>query len=69
MKRFFVFLITFLLILEGSSLSFAVGSHSTEPTKSYFVAFQNGTVDSALLKANGGEIKKQYKFIPVASVG
>lgn len=68
MKRFFVFLITFLLILEGPSLSFAVGNHSTEPTKSYFVAFQNGTVDSALLKANGGEIKKQYKFIPVASV-
>lgn len=53
------------LISTTSSAAGYKSQHNTDAhIKSYFVAF-NSNVDTNIVKAHGGEIKKQYKYMPL----
>lgn len=68
MKRFISILTTMVLILIITTTTFAFGMNS--PPKSadntYFIAFES-KIDKNVIKAHGGEIKRQYKYIPVVT--
>jgi subtilisin len=68
MKRLLSLLTLFILCLSLASMAFAgsVSPTPNEPMKTYFVGFQSN-VDVNVIKANGGEIKRQYKYIPVVA--
>jgi subtilisin len=67
MRRLLFILTSFICIIAITSTSFASGMEKPPNFKSYFVAF-NKDVDVSLIKTYGGEIKRQYKFMPVVSV-
>lgn len=68
MKRICSLCIFVMLFLVFSSVSFANGGESNESNtnKTYFIAFQS-TIDKGIVKANGGEVKRQYKYMPVVA--
>jgi subtilisin len=68
MKRFLSLFVMFLLFWVCTSNSYANATQPTENDmhKTYFIAFHSKT-DSNLVKANGGKVKREYKYIPVVA--
>jgi subtilisin len=68
MKRLLSLITSLVLVIVLASTSFAYGEKSKEtPMKPYFVSF-NKNVDLNLIKSYGGQVKRQYKYMPVVSV-
>jgi subtilisin len=69
MKRLLSLLISFVLCLSLATIAFAGGINlmTNEPMKTYFVGFHSN-VDFNIIISNGGEIKRQYKYMPVVAV-
>jgi subtilisin len=68
MKRLLSLITSLVLVVVLASTSFAYGEKSKEtPMKPYFVSF-NKNVDLNLIKSYGGQVKRQYKYMPVVSV-
>jgi subtilisin len=68
MKRLLSLIISLVLVIVLASTSFAYGEKSKKtPMKPYFVSF-NKNVDLNLIKSYGGQVKRQYKYMPVVSV-
>jgi subtilisin len=69
MKRLLSLITCIVLIVVLASTSFAYGEKSkvTSMMKPYFVSFDT-KVDLKVIKSFGGEIKRQYKYMPVVAV-
>lgn len=69
MKRFFyIFALVMLMIAFATSAFASEGNYQQRETmKTYFVAFQND-IDLGLIKGKGGELARQYKYMPVIAV-
>lgn len=69
MKRLLSLITCIVLVVVLASTSFAYGEKSkdTPMMKPYFVSFDT-EVDLNVIKSFGGEIKRQYKFMPVVAV-
>lgn len=67
MRRLLITFLSFIFILVLTSAGLASGMEKAPNIKSYFVAF-NKDVDVSLIKTHGGEVKRQYQFMPVVSV-
>lgn len=69
MKRLPLLLLSLILYLSLASIAFANGVDHTPNTqlkRTYFIGFHSN-VDSNVIKVNGGEIKRQYKYMPVVA--
>lgn len=66
MKQFLFLMMTIVLIMSAASSGFANenGVDHRGDKKSYFIGFHTG-VDLGVIKGNGGEVKRQYKYMPV----
>jgi subtilisin len=69
MKRLLSLITCIVLIVALASTSFAYGEKSkdTPMLKPYFVSFDT-KVDLNIIKSFGGEVKRQYKYMPVVAV-
>ncbi|WP_163537364.1 S8 family peptidase [Gracilibacillus sp. YIM 98692] len=68
MKRLLTIITSLFFILAITSTSFASEVDGTPNFKDYLVSFDNDEVDVNLIKNYGGEVKRQYQYMPVVSV-
>lgn len=68
MKRILSIITIFALILVLTTTSFAYNKESPPDSaaNTYFIAFES-KVDKDVIKSHGGEIRKQYKYMPVVT--
>lgn len=60
-------MIIFILAVTSNTFANGLGIESRTSMKTYFVAF-NSSVDLNIIKTNGGEVKKHYKYMPLVAV-